>query len=202
MAEPEPEKLRLWQLTGYLTAGQLWALLGVLFAVLAGTFSLGFSAAAYKSSVDASRVQGETQRRIDETEGKLRGCVAAAEVAASEKSVLIVKAKFLDHFHRYLLAKERGGEDLERATALFVGFVHRLWKAQEDDAVKVAMEIRSRTETVRVDRPVITRPFITKPPSQFVSRRIDEAVIKTVSFPDGTTYVVPHEIAAAVHKLG
>jgi hypothetical protein len=89
-----------------------------------------------------------------------------AQTAASETGVLVLKSKFLDHFLRYALAKEKGGDDLERATSLFVGFVHRLWKAQEDAAVKVVTDTQFRTERerVRVDRPVITRPFGMCPP--------------------------------------
>jgi len=207
----EPEKLQVRQLLGYLTPAQLWALLGVLVAVLAGTFSLGFTAATYAANVESARSRVDLQKQVDDGQRQfaeatqmLTRCRADGQTQGSQLGVLTLKTKFLGHFLRYTLAKEKGGEDLARATSLFVGFVHRLWKAQEDAAVKVATETQVRTEQerVRVDRPVVARPFVQKPPPEFVTRErtIRETVIKTVSFPDGATYVVPHEVASAVHK--
>jgi len=117
-----------------------------------------------------------------------------------------VGTPFLDHFLRYSLAKEQGGDDFERAKSLFVGFVHRVWKAQEDQTVNVVMDTRDRTERelVRVDRPVVTPPSIQKPASTYrwQERRVQETVIKTIKFFDGSTYVIPYEVAGAVHKQG
>jgi hypothetical protein len=67
----EPEKLKLRQLLGHLTAAQVWALLGAVAALLAGIFSIGFSAATYRSNIEVSRVQVERQRRIDDEQRKL-----------------------------------------------------------------------------------------------------------------------------------
>jgi hypothetical protein len=207
----EPDKLQIRQLLGHLTATQLWGLLGALVALLAGTFSFGFSAATYSVNLESVRAQIELQKQVDaqqrqlaEVNQKLTQYEADAKSQVSEMAVLALKAKFLDHFLRYSIAKEKGGDDLQRATSLFVGFVHRLWKAQEDAAVKLATETQVRTEQerVRVNKPVVTRPFPQKTPPEFVTRErtIRETVIKTVTFPDGGTYVIPHDVGAAVHK--
>ena len=211
--EIKPEELTLRDLIVRLTAKQLWGLICAFATLLIATFTLGFSAATYKSNIDLDRAKIEHGRELAEAKRNLSEVTEAktqaksmAQAAASERAAIVLKITFLDHFLRYSLAKEQGGDDFERAKSLFVGFVHRVWKAQEDQTVNVVMDTRDRTERelVRVDRPVVTPPSIQKPASTYrwQERRVQETVIKTIKFFDGSTYVIPYEVAGAVHKQG
>jgi hypothetical protein len=223
----DPEKLKLRDLVGHFTTKQLWGAIAALIGLVGTAFGLGIWLSAQKLSLDLAtertRFESEKVVHIQQIQAKddiIRSAAAAAEVAAAEskgrsqaleqqlgearkateamlkeRSWLRLKAEFLEHFLRYELSRSSGPEEMERTKALFVGFVHRLWKTQEDKAVQVGMSIE-RDDGPIVSRPTVTRPTITKPTTS--TRR----VIKTVTFPDGSSYTVPYEVAAEVHRRG
>lgn len=235
----KPDRLTLRSILGHLTPVQFWGLAGAFVGLLAATFSLGFSASHYLEDVSKKTEEQEHERRLAERErifqeetGELeRNCeaeqarlnstiaqieadlgtaTAAAEQANTQWELFQLKSKFLDHHLRYSLAKaETSNDDLERARTLFVSFVHRLWRAQEEAAVNMAFESRSRTERVqipvRVTHPVNVGPLVVDKHTttyEWQERTVEERVIKTVTFSDGTSYIVPYEIASEVHRRG
>jgi hypothetical protein len=221
----DPDKLKLRDFVGYFTTKQLWGVSAALIGLVGGAFGLGVWLSAQKSTLDLAtertRFMSEKaalEQQLQAKEDAIRRATAATEAAAmdararvhaleqqvaegrkpteallKERSWLRLKAEFLEHFLRYEVSRASGPEEIARTKALFVGFVHRLWKTQEDRAVQVGMQIE-RDEGPMVARPTVTRPTITKP--AVLTRR----VIKTVSFPDGSSYTVPYEVAAEVHR--
>ena len=198
------EKLKISQLIGNLTAKQLWGIIVTFAGLLVATFSLGVTVANYKSGIYTESIKTEHQSAMTELNAKLDQSKKNNDLYVIENNSLVLKAKFLDHFLRYVQAKNSGGDNLDRAKNLFVGFIHRVWKAQENDAVNVVLGTNQRTERVRVriNRPVVTRPFIQQPPPEFEwqERTVEKKIIKIISFSDGYTYVIPYEVASEAHK--
>jgi hypothetical protein len=60
------------------------------------------------------------------------------------------------------------------------------------------------TVGVKPDLPVVTRPvvgpFVQKPTTLQRSTTVKKRVIKTITFPDESSYTVPYEIASEVHR--
>lgn len=222
-----PEKITLRGILGNLNAVQLWGLSGAIAGLLATTFSLGFSASHYLDKVEHGNRLASQERTLQEASDKLRAdyelknvslnaaiakveadlgkSTAELEQVETQRELFLLKSKFLDHYLRYAVAKSESSPDLELTKSLFIAFVHRLWKAQEEAAVNMAFENRSRTERipVTVARPVAIGPFsVERPTEEWRERTVRERVIKTVTFSDGSSYVVPYEIASEVHRKG
>jgi len=176
---PTPEKLTLRGILGHLTPVQLWSMAGAVAGLLAATFSLGFSASHYLDEVARKTVEQEHGNRLasqehalreesaklradyeskhaslnvalDKAEANFGKVTAELEQAYRQQELFQLKSKFLDHYLRYALAKSESSNDLDLAKSLFVAFVHRLWKAQEEAAVNMAFENRLHTERVPV----------------------------------------------------
>jgi hypothetical protein len=212
------EKLKLRDLLGHFTSKQLWAAGGALIGLAATSFAAGAWLMSQKHALDLGLEHSSCSQQLQAKDDSINRFASDLENAAKtheirasgleklvaeaksiayllaeEREWLRIKAEFLEHHLRYELAMDSGGkEDLDRARSLFVGFVHRLWKAQEDNAVRVAMG--SDTDTARSILPIVARPIIQKPTA------MQQQVIKTITFPDNSYYAVPYDIASDVHK--
>jgi hypothetical protein len=210
----DPEKLKLRDLLGYFTAKQLWALAGALVGLVVTSFAAGVWLSSQTNSLTLAGEKIAVAKQLQEKEDTIKKLAADHERAtkdlkfklsesekivsdakqtvgtfSKERSWLLLKAEFLEHYLRYELAMPAGLEERERTSRLFIGFVSRLWKTQEDNAVKVAMGLATPS-----DFPVVSRPIVAKPANP------QQRIIKTVTFPDGSSYTVPYEIASAVHR--
>jgi hypothetical protein len=214
----DPEKLKLRDLLGHFTTKQLWAAAGALVGLVVASFGAGVWLASQKHALDLAhmtqakdesirKVTSEVESaaaahraKVTELEKQFADAKASADAVSAERAWLKLKAEYLEHHLRYELAMSDGEEDIKRARALFVGFVHRLWKTQEDNAVRVAMG----TVNVRSDLPLVARPVVgptvQKPTTVQRFTTVQRRVIKTVTFPDKSSYVVPYEIASEVHR--
>jgi hypothetical protein len=202
-------------LLSYFTAKQLWALGGAIVGLVVASFGAGVWLTGQKHNLDLASERGNHAQQLQAKEDSIRKLTSELENATTthkaklselekllaedkntsdtltkERAWFGLKAEFLEHYLRYELAMAAGGEDLDRARSLFVSFVHRLWRMQEDNAVRAAMGVVA----VPSNLPVVTRPSVQKPAN------VQQRVIKTVTFPDKSSYTIPYEIASAVHR--
>lgn len=217
----DPEKLKLRDLLGHFTTKQLWGAIAALLGLVAAAFGAGVWLSTQKSILDvASKEAAHTQQlqakddvirklkeegveresagkaRVSNLESQLVKTRIALDSTTKERAWLGLKAEFLEHYLRYELAMSSGDlEDRARAKSLFVGFVHRVWKAQEDSAVRLAMG----SATTQSSLPIITRPG-EQPPIIRKPTGTQQRVIKTITFPDKTTFTVPYPVASEVHR--
>ena len=227
----DPEKLKLRDLLTHFTPKQLWGAGSAATALIAATFLFGIWVAKQNHVIElgqerATNLQQATARveahraemmkrddqlrqaedRARAAEDRIKDLQASLDKGgqqqsrvATEVAWLKLKAEFLEHHSRYAYAKLSSPEDLVRAKSLYVGFLQRLWIAQSNRSISVAFGTETiQTESTQVIRKPIS-PF--EPP---ITRRVSgqRTVLKEVRFPDSSVYVVPNEIAAAVHKLG
>lgn len=213
----DPETMKLFELLGHLTAPQLWGICGAAVGVVVAAFSSGMKVAGYKCELKIENLNvqhthelGALRNEVINTTEQLRASQTQLEKAvdvarenesalAAEKAILALKAKFLDHFLRYALAKEQRSKGLVREKNIFVAFVYRLWETQEDAAVSIGMNPQS-APAGQSSRKGMVGPEVAKPSAGYGSPEREEPVIKTVTFSyDGSVYVIPSEIASEVH---
>lgn len=229
----DPATLSLRELASRLKPSKIWTIVASLVALVVGAFSAGIATSQYaervvaegakldcqqrlneqaaahsKEIAESVKKRNDLQSQIDNLQKELSDSKMNVDRYTEEQAQAVLHIKFLDHYLRYQLSLTGTNEDKERSKNLFVEFVHRLWKAQEESAIEVAFESRPRTITERVPV-VVRRPQVgplTSPTRTTTfedrTRTIQEKVIKIVTFPDGSQYVVPYEIAVEVHKRG
>jgi hypothetical protein len=215
-------KIRVRDLFGALTTPQIWAVGAAAIGVVSAAFAIGFAAATYKAELATeserskhetaletqktmhSREIAELEKRIEEGSDKVSATESSLTSATIDRNNALLKATFLNHYVRYLVAEKNGGADLRRAHQLFANFVHRLWAAQEESTVDLVMGETTTTKSVRVmvEKPVDVQPFGVQRPVRYEWREqnVTERIIKIVNFSDGSSYIVPESVARDVHN--
>ena len=210
----EPEKIKLREALGTLTVKQTWTIFGIIIGLLGGSFGIGFKVNGYESTRKLSKLQiahqgavtqkdteisqlkskkFETETQIRDMKVQLRRSEENFSVAKNSLTAIELKTKFLDHFVRYAIAKTDYPDDYSLSKNLFANFVHEMWRTQEQLSVEVAFRQRTRTDT----QPVQVGPVVTR---KVIKKTTVETVLKTVTFSDGSSYIVPDEISRIVHS--
>lgn len=215
-------KIRIKELIGALTTPQLWAVGAAVVGVFGATLAMGFAVANYKAKIEMegertrhvtaleqlkdshSKVISKLERSIEKAKTEATEAESALALADSVRNSALLKATFLNHYVRYLIAEKHGGEDLKRAHRMFANFVHLLWVAQEENTVDLVLGEVTKKKKVRVmvEKPVNVQPFGVQRPARYEWRdqNVTERIIKVVNFSDGSSYVVPESVASDVHN--
>ena len=208
----------LARLAKSLSAGQIWALVSAAFASFGACFTVGFSSASYLGRIQVESQAAAFEERQIHLEEELRITSARSDSAAQAQANAQLKSEFLDYYLGYALALAEGeAEETERTSKLFAGFLYRLWSEQEDAKIKYVLGSGLSGQTPAKARPRVTRSKKTKKKRRTTPIRKKTTVrrpvsadprpelsegkdtIKWVSFPDGSEYAIPYEIAQAVH---
>jgi len=105
----EIEKLSVKELISRFTVGQLWALIGVVAGLIAGSFGIGYKMSASVSRMEINSIQLEKV--------KLTGDLSSRDddiaKLTAQNNLLYDKDRFLALYLRYQLAREKWNQDYD-----------------------------------------------------------------------------------------
>jgi hypothetical protein len=199
-----------------LTVAQAWSTAGAVVAVLIGAFLLGGFVQSVRDDSKITEISAENRT----LKSGIETLSSALSTAQKTQELLEGKAEFQNRYLTYLIAPSSAVSD-----KLFVDFVCALWKQSQKHRLQTE---RKRLEFTIADlrqglSPDMRALLLKEHVSPEILDRIQAgligqlrtdvekdlinvnrtlsgvAVVKTVTFFDGTKYTVPNEIALAVH---
>lgn len=215
-------------LIAQLMPGQLWGLLGSICGVLVGAFALGVFVQTTKTDRDLLkrdsnivRLEEDLRKRNEE----IRHKKARLDSAELQLRLLNTKTRFQQQYLTYLQGR---GSDRELAKKLFVDLICGMWRKDQEQRIAVEQEplgltmqdlshgaspelsefLRRQIPDVQIHKlnrghyPEVMRDLKQEPALiEEIDRRLTSTkLFKIVKFSNDESYVLPNEIAAAVHN--
>lgn len=106
------------------------------------------------------------------------------KLEASTQNWLPLKAQYLERHLDYELSREQTPATRDLKARLFTALLSDLWAQQQKRAVSAALDSKAGMPIIVMGKPA--NPTAPGP-------------TKIISFPDGTSYAIPFEIASRVH---